>query len=124
MTMKVRKFMKVIIKRTPNSQMGKTLRKMIPPLPPNVLLPPHAEDILFRANADRPNSFRVVSHESPVLSNNLSSQMEVAERPHVPVVEQPPEPATQPVLQPVQTPARVYNASNTNELYIAKNGTR
>lgn len=91
---------------------------MIPPLPPNVLLPPHAEDILFRANADRPNSFRVVSHESPVLSNNLSSQMDVAEPPHVPLVEQPPEPATQPVLQPVQTLARVYNANNTIELLI------
>lgn len=45
------------------------------PLPPNVLLSPHAEDILFRANAD--NSFRVVSHEPLVLSNNLSSQMEL-----------------------------------------------
>lgn len=98
--------MKVILKRTPNSQMGKTLRKMILLyLQKDVLLPPHAEDKLFRANADRSNSFRVVSHVPPVLSNNLSSQMEVAEPPHVPVVEQPPEPATQPVLQPVQTPA-------------------
>lgn len=69
--------------------------------------------------------------------------MEVAEPPHVPVVEQSPEPAAQPVVQPenvlmevaeppyvpvvdqppepaaqhVHTPARANNASNTNEQY-------
>lgn len=39
--------------------------------------------------------------------------MEVAEPPYVPVVDQPPEPAA----QHVHTPARANNASNTNELY-------